>query len=185
MSDLAETRERPERQLWDVLGQVSAGMLGLSDAGQHMQPMAPQVDEKNRKLWFFTHRDSDLARAVQTPKPAQFCVIGPHHDYHACLTGTLSEHLDRSVRDQFWNSVAAAWFKGGKDDPGLTMLELKLDDAAIWASTRNPITFGWQIAKANIVGGEPEVGARAHVDFKVPMKPSNIARDDAHARQAS
>lgn len=177
MSDLTMTREKPERQLWDVLEHVSAGMLGVAGSDEHMQPMAPLVDERNRSIWFFTGRNTDLAKMVAAPQRAHFCVIGPRHDYHACLSGMLRENMDAETRDRFWSSTAAAWFDGGKDDPNLTMLQLELDDAAIWASTRNPITFGWQIAKANLSGGSPDVGARAHVRF------GSAAEVDDHHRE--
>ena len=41
-------------------------------------------------------------------------------------------------------------------------------DAAIWASTRNPIRYAWEIQTAKNSDKEPDVGARAHVDFTQP-----------------
>ncbi|ODN70586.1 hypothetical protein A6302_02074 [Methylobrevis pamukkalensis] len=93
-------------------------------------------------------------------------MIGEDHDYHACLSGRLELRHDPAQIDKHWNNVIAAWFEGGKDDPNLTMLALKLDDAAIWASTGNPLRFGWEIAKSNYDEEKtPDVGIRTSVRF--------------------
>jgi general stress protein 26 len=51
-------------------------MLGIEGSGRHMQPMAPQLDRKGRRIWFFTRNDSDLAQAVGIGAPAHFCIVG-------------------------------------------------------------------------------------------------------------
>ena len=73
--------------------------------------------------------------------------------------------LDPAKRDEYWNSVVEAWFDGGKDDPKLTMLQMKLVDGKIWASTDSKIKFGWEIAKANLTDDMPHVGVTKDVRF--------------------
>jgi general stress protein 26 len=165
MVDLKKTQSNPEEQFWDELDGVHAGMLGVEGSGQHMQPMAPELDRKANTIWFFSRRDSDLVKALKGGAKAHFCVVGKNQDYHACMSGTLAENPDRSKIDQYWSQVVAAWFAKGKEDPSLTLLEFKLNDAAIWASSSNAIKFGWEIAKANMTGEEPDVGVRAHIRF--------------------
>jgi len=96
---------------------------------------------------------------------AHFCVIGKSQAYHACIMGDLHETRDRAKIDELWNDMTGAWFKG-KDDPDLALLEFNLLDAAIWASTQNPVKFAFEVQKAKHSDHEPDVGARAHVDFK-------------------
>ena len=163
MADLDKARSEPEEQLWEQLDDVHAGMLGVEGSGQHMQPMAPQLDREAGTIWFYTRNDSDLAKAAGGGAKAHFCVIGKDHDYHACISGPLRQTADRAKIDQFWSPVVAAWFEGGKDDPALTMLALSMEEAAIWASSSNPITFGWEIAMANLSNDQPDVGVRTHI----------------------
>ncbi|HKK28902.1 MAG TPA: pyridoxamine 5'-phosphate oxidase family protein [Alphaproteobacteria bacterium] len=165
MADLEKAQKDPETQLWEVMDDVHAGMLGVEGTGQHLQPMAPNGDRVTKSIWFYARKDSDLVRSLDSPKPAYFCVIGDKHDYHASLAGQLEVNNDRGKIDEYWNSVVAAWFDGGKDDPSLVMLQMKLSDAAIWASRNNPITFGWEITKANVGTGDPDLGVRNHVRF--------------------
>jgi general stress protein 26 len=167
MSKVKKTEEHPEEQLWRELKHVNAGMIGIQGSHSHMQPMAHMCDQDGAKLWFFTGRSGDFFKEAGSGSRAHFCLVGKKHDYHACLSGELRESRDRSKIDEFWNDMAAAWWKG-KDDPDLALLEFDLEDAAIWASTRNPIKFAWEIQRAKSSDHGPDIGARAHVDFTEP-----------------
>ena len=72
MADISKTKTDPLQQLWDVLDDVHAGMLGVEESGQHMQPMAPFVEKESNSIWFYTRTDSDLVKAVQTGARAHF-----------------------------------------------------------------------------------------------------------------
>ena len=165
MVDLKMTKEAPRQQFWDVLRQVHAGMLGLEQSRQHMQPMAPYPEPDRNLIWFFTKTDSDLFKQLSDRSLARFCFIGPNHDYHASVAGTLHENRDAVQIDKMWNQIVAAWFEGGQADPRLTLLAMNLHDAAIWASVGNPLAFGWEIAKAHVKDEEPDVGLRTHLEF--------------------
>ena len=166
MADLDKAREKPEEQLWDELDRVRAGMLGVDQSGEHMQPMAPNLDRDGKALWFFANIDSDIVRDVGTGAHAHFTMIGKDHDYHACMCGPIKVNKDPARIEEYWSSIVEAWFEDGKDDPKLTMLQLSLKDAAIWASTGNPLAFGWEIAKANLTDGTPDIGVRTSVTFR-------------------
>ena len=166
MASLTEAREAPERQLWDEISNIHAGMLGIEGSHMHFQPMAPNVDRKTNTIWFFTKTDTHLARAIRAGSKAHFCVVGKDHDYLACLSGPLEIRKDPAKIDEYWSAVTAAWYEHGKDDPMLTMLALRVEDAEIWASTDSSLKFGWEIAKANLQDEKmPEVGVKQHLAF--------------------
>jgi general stress protein 26 len=166
MASLTEARNAPERQLWDEIHAIHAGMLGLEGSHRHFQPMAPNVDIDTRTIWFFSKADTDLVRAIGAGSPAHFCVTGKNHDYHACLSGMLMVNNDRQKVEEYWSAVTAAWYEHGKDDPLLVMLSFTVEDAEIWASTDSSFKFGWEVAKANFSDEKmPEVGVKQHLQF--------------------
>jgi len=166
MASFSEARKDPAHQLWKQIGDIHAGMLGIDGGGMHMQPMAPFADPTTNTIWFYTKDDTHIARAAKPGARAHFCVVGKDHDYHACLAGSIELRADPAKIDEYWSSIVAAWYKGGKKDPHLTMLALHVDDAEIWVSTDSTLKFGWEIAKANISDEtEPEVGLRRHLQF--------------------
>jgi general stress protein 26 len=164
MSDLDMARNEPEKLLWKQLDSVHAGLLGIQGSGQLLQPMAHFADRDGRRLWFLTKRGTDLFQAVRPGARAEFAVISKAQDFHASMEGPIAENADRAMLDRAWNPVSSSWFKG-KDDPELVMLALRLERAAIWASTGSTLAFAWEIAKANVTEGEPHVGVRTEVDF--------------------
>jgi general stress protein 26 len=166
MVSLTEAREAPARQLWEEIGRIHAGMLGIEGSHMHLQPMAPNADPKTNTIWFFTKVDTDLVQAVRPGTRGHFCLVGKNHDYHACLSGVFEVRKDQAKIDEFWNPVIAAWYEHGKADPKLTLLAFHVDDAEIWASTDSTLKFGWEIAKANYDDEKmPDIGVKQHLSF--------------------
>jgi general stress protein 26 len=151
-----------KKRLWKAIDERhGTGMLGLMDSDQHFQPMTAFVEEDAGQIWFFTRKDTDLARATAGGM-AMFTI--QTNDLQACIGGRLTETLDRARMDKYWNSVVAAWYPDGKDDANLTMLRMDLADAEVWISA-NPVKFAWEIAKANATHSIPDAGDKAHIDF--------------------
>lgn len=167
MTDLHKTRNEPIQQLFDILDDTHAVMTSLDKIGHSMQPMAPQVDEDRRGIWFFTKRDSAMgAEIAKNPASrARICAISPDHDYHAYISGTMREEADRTLVEKFWSPVIAAWFDEGKQDPNLILLRFDASEADIWASTDSAIRFAWEIAKANLTDDVPDLGEKTHIVF--------------------
>jgi len=164
MADIEKLKENPKEQLFSHLDDLHMVMLGSPDPAQHMQPMAPEVDHETGTVWFYTRKSSDLVKALGGGTgDVHMCAV--EKDYQACLMGELSVSHDEAKIEQFWSAPVAAWFEGGKTDPDLTMLRFRPKDASIWASDRNPITFAYEIAKANVKDKTPDVGERNSVDF--------------------
>ena len=178
MTDLQKTRNDPIEQLFDILDDTHAVMTGLDKPGHCMQPMAPQVDEDRRSIWFYSKRDSELGGAIakSVANRARICAISPDHDYHACISGTMSEEADHSLIDEFWSPVVAAWFEDGKDDANLILLRFDPAEADIWASSSSAIRFFWEVAKANLTDENPDVGEKVHVVFPASTPPQHAAQ---------
>ncbi len=159
MADTDRTKDDAVAQLFDHLDDVRAGMLGVHGSGQHMQPMAHNIDRDARKLWFITASDSDLVKALESGGSAHYCVIGKKQDYYACLEGKLRVSQDEAKLDEVWNVVAAAWFDKGREDARVTLLEMDLGEAAIWSNTSSAVVFGIEIMRANMSEErKPDVG---------------------------
>lgn len=164
MTNLSETRKAPKRQLFEEIDRARAGMLFLEGARLHAQPMATFIDAESDALLFFAKRDSELVKHLGTTSDAHFIVVGKDQDYHACVRGTLQESNVPAKIDQHWNSMVDAWFDG-KDDPNMTLLQMTLSDGMIWASSGNAVRFGWEMLKAKMGDGEPDVGVKVHIAF--------------------
>jgi general stress protein 26 len=123
-----------EEKFWKALKSDMTVMLGLDGVEEgHAQPMTAQLDEERPgAIWFFTTKDTDLARALGQGHRAFASFASKGHDLFASIHGELVPDNDRTTIDRLWNKFVAAWFEGGKDDPKLQLLRLDPDAAQIW-----------------------------------------------------
>jgi general stress protein 26 len=162
-TDHAEVKEL----LWKEMGEARMGMLGVrSGEPRHFAPMTPFCERDDRRIWFFTRRDNDIARAGRGGGEALFIISARDGKFQASIAGQLSERLDPVRRDKFWNPVVAAWYPDGKDDPNLTMLCFDCTDAEVWHSEAGALRFAFEIARANLTGKLPDPGEKTELGLR-------------------
>jgi general stress protein 26 len=158
-------RKDVEQRLWKEIEHQRTGMLGLVGRPEvsHFQPMTAFAEPQSGRIWFFTRADTDLVQDLGREGQAMF--VFQQKDVQACLGGRLSVDNDRARIDKYWNSVVAAWYPQGRDDPLLALIRLDLADGQVWISDAGPLKFAWEIARANATGDQPDVGGRANLNF--------------------
>jgi general stress protein 26 len=155
-----------EKKLWSEIEDTRFGMLGpVGGDHDHLQPMTAFVEPESGTIWFYAQKDSALAETASQGVQAMFVFMSNDHQMQASIRGTLHASLDVLHRDKFWNAAVAAWFPKGRDDPGLAMLSLACDDARVWVSEGGALKFGWEVAKANLTGGRPDLGGEIHLQL--------------------
>jgi general stress protein 26 len=133
MEKTMTARTAIEEKFWKALRSDMTVMLGLVGPG-HAQPMTAQFDDTRPQgpFWFFTAKDTDLARALGAHSRAVAHFASKGHDLFAAVDGDLVRDDDRATLDRLWNRYVAAWFEGGKDDPKLQLLRFEPREAQIW-----------------------------------------------------
>ncbi len=154
-----------ENRLWSEVDKARFGMLGLTEGRSHFQPMTAFCDKERGAIWFFTRKDTDLARQVADGHYAMFTVMAKDQEFQACIGGELVPDHDRAKISAFWNPMVSAWFPKGKDDPELTLLRLTPADAQVWVSRGGPLRYVFETMKANLTHTTPDVGESAPVTF--------------------
>ena len=164
MADQDLNPEDLRERLWKEIDQARIVMLGLvGGEPHHMQPMAAFGDKAGDSIWFFTKKDTDLVQQAGAGHTAMVCVMAKDMEFQACIHGEIIEDTDRAKLEEYWSPFVSAWYPEGKDDPSLTMMRLDPKDARVWVSTRGPITYPLEIAKANAAHRLPDVGGKQDV----------------------
>ena len=168
MADLSKFESAPKLQLLTELKGARCVMLGSPASGEHMQPMAPQIDKETLKtvenggesvIYFYSDNTSDLGIAAIKNPGARVMATHISGDYQACIEGALYPiQNDSALIDRFWNSIVASWYPDGKTDSKMLMLKFVPLTAGVWASTGNPLKFAYETAKANLTDSLPDVG---------------------------
>jgi general stress protein 26 len=142
-----------EAKLWKAIRSDRVMMLGLAGE-REAQPMTGQLPdgEERGPIWFFTAKDTDLARAVAASHPALIHFASKGHDLFASIEGELVVDTDRATIDRLWNPFVAAWFKGGREDPDLRLLRFDPSRAQAWLN-ENSLFSGVRL----LLGRDPKV----------------------------
>lgn len=165
---MSHRHEQPEIEdrLWKEIDKGRFGMLGITgERSRHFQPMTAFAERETGEIWFYTYKDTDLARAIQDGAEAMFIVVSKDQELQACLGGRLTLSHDDARIEKYWSPHVAAWYPEGKDDPRLTMLRFEARDAEVWLTEAGPVKYGWEIARANTSGRTPDLGDRASLNL--------------------
>lgn len=153
-----------QETFWKRLDGINAGMLGTTDALKFV-PMSHYADPDAGALWFISAQGTDLVAKAQSGPVEAIHIIGDASGkLWARIEGQLALSNDAAKLDEIWSAVAEAWFEGGERDPDVRLLKLTLSNAEIW-STTGGLGFLYQIAKANLTGGKPDIGEHANLSF--------------------
>lgn len=150
-----------EAKFWKALSDDRVVMLGLTGDEGQSQPMSGQIlhDETARgPIWFFTSKDTDLARSINGTHRATINFSSKAHQLFASLQGDLTANNDRAIIDRLWNRFVAAWFDGGKDDPKLQLIRFDPEHATVWLS-ENHLMAGAKL----LLGRDPKVEYKDNV----------------------
>ena len=151
------------KDMWKKMADSPFLMVGLTESGEHREPMTAQLDpDADGEFWFYTKTDNRIASGG--PAMAQFVSKG--HDLYACISGRLTKETDPAVIDRYWSKQVEAWFDGGRNDPKLLMLRFDLDDAEIWEADQS-ITGKFKMLTGIRIKGDKAGEGGEHADVSL------------------
>lgn len=151
------SKEHKEK-IWNYIKGIKTCMLVTNDETLHGRPMQLVQDDYDNKIWFFTKKSSEKIDEIQDQHKVCLTFSDNDDGVYVSLTGYAHITQDKNLIDKFWNSVVAAWFPEGKDSDEVALIEVKIEKGEHWDAKNNPISFMYEIAKANVKDQEPEMG---------------------------
>ena len=143
----ATTESEIKEQFWKSMSASPFVMLELDNAPHSAAPMTAQLDkDASSAIWFFTARDSALARMG----PATATFAAKDHTLFARFSGQLTEEQSRSVLEKHWSNAVAAWFPEGRNSPQVLLMRMELADASIWSARMGVLTVSKMLLGMNV-----------------------------------
>ena len=149
-------------EFWDRIGKVQAGMLQAD--GHRAIPMSPFADRKENSIWFITASGTEVAMAAENGYDASLQIADSSSHLYGTVNGRISMVNDPEKLDELWNAFAAAWFKDGRDDDSIRLIQMRPARAEVWA-TESTAAFLYDVAKANLTDSTPDAGDHGVVTF--------------------
>lgn len=147
-----------KQKIWNYIKDIGVGMLVTEDQETlRARPMHLVQDEYDGTLWFFTDRDS--AKVYEAAGQSVCLTFCDHDDgVHVSLSGHATINNDQALIDKYWSPFVDVWFEGGKEDPSVTLLEIKIDSGEHWDAEDSKIVQFMELAKAKIADEKPDLG---------------------------
>lgn len=140
-----------KQKVWKLIKDVKVGMLVTQDDSvPRARPMHLVQDEYDGTLWFFTRASAE--KVFETKQDSEVCLSfsDQSNGTYVSLSGHANLHRDQGLIDKYWNPFVAAWFPEGKDDPDVTLLEIKVQFGEHWKAKDSKAYQLYEIARANL-----------------------------------
>ncbi len=105
--------------------------------GATARPMSVQVVDDHGNLWFFSGKDSDKNHAIKHDKQVQLYFAHPGQSSYMVVNGEAEIIVDQAQFELLWSPLVETWFKGGKDDPNLSLIKVNTSSAYYWDTDGN------------------------------------------------
>lgn len=117
------------------------------------RPMATQEVDDEGNLWFFSDEESNKNFQIAEDSRVQLFYSNPSKSEFMSVYGHAMIIEDRNKIEALWNPMAKAWFKGGKDDPSLSLILVIPDEAYYW-DTKNSKMVSMVKILSSVVSGK-------------------------------
>lgn len=138
--------------IWNLISDIKVGMLVTKeksgDDSMRARPMHLVQDDYDGTLYFYTPKDDTKVFEIKEDRDICITFSDPENNVYVSLTGKAHLTEDRTLIDKYWNEWSAAWFEGGKEDPQLGMLEIKINRGEHWNTKESKMIQMFEIAKA-------------------------------------
>jgi general stress protein 26 len=101
------------------------------------RPMYTQLVDEEGTFWFLSDKESEKNFELKDDSRVQLLYANPSKSEFMSVYGHAMVSRDRSKIDELWSPMAKAWFKEGKDDPSLTIIQVIPDEAYYWDTKHN------------------------------------------------
>lgn len=109
----------------------------LSETPLQTRPMATQLVDDEGTFWFLSDEHSSKNLEIHEDSRVQLFYSNPDKSEFMTVYGHAMTSEDRDKIEKLWNPIARAWFKGGKDDPSLSIITVIPDEAYYWDTKNN------------------------------------------------
>jgi general stress protein 26 len=137
---------------------------------------------------FFTSRGSAKIAELRSDPRINLAYASKDRNIFLSVAGEATTNDDPSVKDALWSDALKAFFPRGKDDPDLTVLEVRIHSIEAWEGPSSWLGKAVGFLIARVTGDESALGEQVRVDLpaKAPAKkaPAKKAPAKKTARRA-
>jgi general stress protein 26 len=152
-------------KIWSLIKDIHVAMLTTTDpnGSLYSRPMATQQDHFTGELFYLTRAHSGKVDEIRDHANVNLTYVDTRHSTFVSLSGSASLSRDRTRINELWHPSLKAWFPNGEDDPEVTVLTVRVEEAEYWDAPSSAIVRNIRILERALRGGEGKMGDHARV----------------------
>ncbi len=108
-----------------------------TDDGSTCRPMSAIKVCDQGNIWFFSEMSSDKNKEIAQNENVQLFFSSPSKSSYLVVNGKAEIIVDKTKIEELWTPLAKIWFKGGKDDPDISIIKVKPTNCYYWDTDGN------------------------------------------------
>lgn len=159
------TQTEVTEKIWNLIKDIHVAMLTTTDpnGSLYSRPMATQQDNFHGELSFLTSSHSGKTQEIEDNAQVNLSYVDTHKSTFVSLSGTARLERDRNRIHELWHPSFKAWFPNGVDDPDITVLTVRVEEAEYWDAPSSALVRNFRILERAVRGGEGKVGDHARM----------------------
>jgi general stress protein 26 len=127
------TREEAIQILASMITDIPVAMLTTTGLGRlRSRPMVTQREAFDGSLWFLTARTTGKTGEIRDRQAVHVTFVSPGDHRYVWASGTASLVENRALLKGLWHPGYLPWLPGGPDDPGLSLIKVRVEEAEYW-----------------------------------------------------
>lgn len=147
------------KKLKELVESINFAMFtsNLSHPPFHTVPMSTKKVDENGELWFLSNRNSEHNSNIEKDGKVLLNYSKPSDFEFLTLYASATIVIDKKIFEEFYGKADDAWFEG-VDDPNLTAICVKPEDAHFWEPKSGKLISLVKMGVSAITGNEPDMG---------------------------
>lgn len=171
MARIATAPERDAQltRLAEHMASIDIAMVTTIDEGGRLlsRPLSTQHAALDAGVVrFFTERSSAKVAHIARNPHINLGYASKERNVFLSASGEACTNDDPSVRDALWNDALKAFFPKGKDDPELTVLEVRIASIEAWEGPSSWLGKAVGFLIARVTGDESALGEQTRVNLE-------------------
>lgn len=135
----------------------------LTELPLQTRPMSTQEVDDEGNLWFLSSKESEKNFEIGADSRVQLFFGNKGDSEYLSVYGKATVLRDRSKIEEVWSPMVKAWFQEGKDDPSLTAIKVKPEDAYYWDTKHGKMISLIKIMSSVVAGRTMDDGVEGRL----------------------
>jgi general stress protein 26 len=181
------TRKQEIATLAKLMKKIDIAMLATIGKGGYLvsRPLSTQTASfDGERIWFMTEADSPKVAEIRRHPKVNVAYASNDANTYISAAGDARVRRDQTLIDGFWNDAMKAFFPKGKDDPNLTLIEVRVRTIEYWDGPGSWLGKAATFLVARMTGNDDVMGENRIVDLATGRSRKPPGSDRPGSRRA-